>query len=176
MAQGGPAAAAGPEVGATDVRILAGALCAVAGLIHVKAMVDHAGHYWLFGVLFGVVACAQIALGVALWRTRVPDDVLVISAALTIGVVAVWVVSRTVGVPFGPGAGEPEPIGVSDAFASMIELVFVAVVCRIVRPDGRIGRRLAWLTGGHAVRLGVALCSAGLMAAAFGDQMGAHMH
>jgi hypothetical protein len=152
-----------------DVRILAGALSAVAGLIHVKATVDHAGQYWLFGVLFGAVACAQIAVAVALWRIRVPDDVLVAGAAVTIGVVAVWLVSRTVGLPIGPTAGEAEAIGVSDAFATMIELVFIAVVCLIVRPDGRVGRRLGWLTGGHAVRLGIALASAGLLAAAFGD-------
>jgi hypothetical protein len=144
----------------------------VAGLIHVKAMVDHAGSYWLFGVLFGLVACAQIALALALWRTRVSDEVLVASAAVTIGVVAVWFVSRTIGLPFGPWAGEPEQIGVTDVFAAIIELVYVALVCRIVRPHGRIGRRLAWLTGNHALRVGISLCCAGLLAAAFGD----HMH
>jgi hypothetical protein len=169
---GRPPATTGRRAGSADARILAGALSAVAGLIHVKATVDHAGHYWLFGVLFGLVACAQIALAVALWRTQVPDDVLVIGVAVTIGVVIVWLVSRTVGLPIGPGAGKPEQIGVSDAFAAMIELVFVAVACLIVRPGGRVGRRLGWLTGGHAVRLGIALASAGLLAAAFGD----HMH
>ena len=107
-----------------------------------------------------------------MWRTRVADDVLVAGAAVTVGVVIVWLVSRTAGLPIGPGAGRAEQIGVSDAFATMIELVFVALVCRIVRPDGRMGRRLGWLTGGHAVRLGIALASAGLLAAAFGD----HMH
>jgi hypothetical protein len=169
---GGAPATTGRRPGSSDARILAGSLSAVAGLIHVKATVDHAGHYWLFGVLFGLVACAQIALAVALWRRQVPDDVLVAGAVVTIGVVAVWLISRTAGPPIGPLAGEAEPIGVSDAFATMIELVFVAVVCLIVRPDGRVGRRLAWLSGGHAVRLGIALASAGLLAAAFGD----HMH
>ena len=160
------------EAGTTDARILAGALSAVAGLIHVKAMADHAGQYWLFGVLFGLVAGAQIALALALWRTPVSDRVLVASAVVTVGVVAVWVVSRTVGLPIGPGSGKPEQLGVADAFSSLIELVFVAVVCRIVRPDGRVGSRLAWVTGGQAVRVGIALCSAGLLAALFGD----HMH
>ena len=107
-----------------------------------------------------------------MWRTRVADDVLVAGAAVTVGVVIVWLVSRTAGLPIGPGAGRAEQIGVSDAFATMIELVFVAVACRIVRPDGRVGRRLEWLAGGQAVRLGIALASAGLLAAAYGD----HMH
>jgi hypothetical protein len=169
---GPPAAATRLHPGSADARILAGSLVAVAGLIHVKATIDHAGQYWLFGVLFGLVACAQIALAVALWRTQVPDDVLLAGAIVTMGVVIVWLASRTAGLPIGPGAGEPEQVGVSDAFATMIEIVVVAVVCRIVRPEGRMGRRLGWLTGGHAVRLGIALASAGLLAAAFGD----HMH
>jgi hypothetical protein len=148
--------------------MLAGALTAVAGLIHVKAAVDHVGHYWLFAVVFAAVACGQIALAVVLWRTDVADRVLAAAAVVTVGVVAVWIVSRTVGLPIGPWAGEAEAIGVSDAIVMIIELVFVAVVSAIVRPEGRVGRHLAWLTGGHAVRLGVALGSAGVLAAAFG--------
>jgi hypothetical protein len=169
---GGQPATTGRGPGSADARILAGSLLAVAGLIHVKATVDHAGQYWLFGVLFGLVAGAQIALAVALWRTHVAEDVLVAGAVVTVGLVIVWLVSRTIGLPIGPRAGEAEQIGVSDAFATMIELVFVGVACRIVRPDGRVGRRLAWLIGGQAVRLGIALASAGLLAVAFGD----HMH
>ena len=153
---------------AADARILAGALSAVAGLIHVKATVDHAGHYWLFGVLFGAVALGQIGLAVALWRTQVSDGVLVAGMVVTLGVVAVWLVSRTVGLPIGPWAGTAEQAGVSDAIATLTELIFIAVVSMIVRPHGRIGRHLRWLTGGHAVRLGIALSSAGVLAAAFG--------
>jgi integral membrane sensor domain MASE1 len=152
-----------------DARILAGALSAVAGLIHVQATVDHAGEYWLFGVLFGVVALAQIGLAVALWRARVPDGVLVASAVVTLGVVAVWLVSRTVGLPIGPSAGTAERVGVSDTMAAFAELVFVALASAIVRPDGRVGRHLAWLEGGNAVRLGVTLGSAGVLAALFGN-------
>jgi hypothetical protein len=145
----------------------------VAGLIHVKAMIDHASHYWLFGILFGVVACAQIGLAVALWRTSVSDRLLVAGAVMTVGVIAVWVVSRTVGLPIGPWAGEAEAFGVSDVIATLTEVAFIAVVSAIVRPDGRVGRRLLqWLTGGHAVRLGAALSSAGVLAAVFG----AHQH
>jgi hypothetical protein len=144
----------------------------VAGLIHVKAMVDHAGLYWLFGVLFGVVACAQIGLAVALWRTHVSDRLLVAGAVLTAGVIAVWLVSRTVGLPIGPWAGEAEAFDVSDVIATLIEVAFIAVVSVIVRPGGRVGRRLQWLTGGHAVRLGVALSSAGVLAAV----LGGHSH
>jgi hypothetical protein len=160
--------AGGSEAATADARIVAGALSAVAGLIHVKAVADHASHYWLFGVLFGVVACAQIGLAVALWRTPVSDRLLVAGAVVTVGVIAVWLVSRTVGLPIGPWAGAAEPFGVSDVIATMTEVAFIAVVSAIVRPDGPDGGRLQWLAGGHAVRLGVALSAAGVLAAVFG--------
>ena len=169
---GEPPTTTGRRPASADARILAGTLLAVAGLIHLKATVDHAGEYWLFAVLFGVVACAQLALAVAMWRAPVPDDVLWAAAVVTIGVVVVWLASRCTGLPIGPRAGHTERFGVSDVFATMIELVFLAVVCLLVRPDGRVGRHLGWLSGGHAVRLGIALASAGILAAAFGG----HMH
>ncbi len=151
-----------------DALFVAGTLTAVAGLIHVKAMADHVAHYWPFGVLFGTVACAQIGWGVWLWRRPTSDRALIAGAGGTLGVVGVWLVSRTVGLPIGPWAGEAEAIGVSDAIATLTELVLIAVVIAIVRPEGRVGGRLAWLSGGHAVRLSVAFGSAGVLAAAFG--------
>jgi len=151
-----------------DALFVAGTLTAVAGLIHVKAMADHVAHYWLFGVLFGTVACAQIGWGVWLWRRPTSDRALIAGAGGTLGVVGVWLVSRTVGLPIGPWAGEAEAIGVSDAIATLTELVLIAVVIAIVRPEGRVGGRLAWLSDGHAVRLSVAFGSAGVLAAAFG--------
>jgi len=53
-------------------------------------------------------------------------------ARLTIGVslatVALWLYSRTVGLPFGPMAWTAEPIGRADAIATFFELVTVAVL------------------------------------------------
>jgi hypothetical protein len=144
----------------------------VAGLIHVKAMADHAGHYWLFGVFFGAVAGAQIALAVALWRTPVSDRLLVAGAVATGGVIVVWLISRTFGLPIGPWAGEAEAFGVSDVIVTMTEVAFIGAVSVIVRPDGSVGTRLRWLAGGHAVRLGVALSAASVLAAA----LGGHSH
>ena len=35
-------------------------LAAAAGIIHAKAFIDHAPHYWLYGAFFGVLAYAQV--------------------------------------------------------------------------------------------------------------------
>lgn len=168
------APAPGARAGHEDARLLAGTLLAVVGLIHVKALVDHVDHYVLFGVLFGLVAWWQIGLGVVLSRhpEQVPDRVLVAAIVATLGVVVVWVVSRTVGLPIGPWAGEAEAIGVSDAIVTITELVIVGLLVALVRPESPGGARLRWLEGGHAVRLGVALGTAGLIAAL----LGGHAH
>jgi hypothetical protein len=154
-----------------DALFVAGTLAVTAGLIHVKAMADHVAHYWLFGVLFGVVACAQIGWGVWLWRRPMSNRALVAGAIGTLGVIGVWVVSRTVGLPIGPWAGEAEEIGVSDAIATLAELALLPVVVAIVRPGSRIGIRLAWLSGGQAVRISAAFGSAAVLAA-----LGGHAH
>jgi hypothetical protein len=49
------------------------------------------------------------------------------SAAVSVVVAGVWAVSRTVGVPFGPGAGTAEAIGLSDVVATVYEIGAVAV-------------------------------------------------
>jgi hypothetical protein len=36
-----------------------------------------------------------------------------------------WVISRTTGLPFGPGAGEPEPVGIADVVSTAFELALV---------------------------------------------------
>ena len=128
----------------------------------------------LFAVLFGVVAWWQIGLGVALWKRPdvVPDRVLVAAIVATAAVIAVWLVSRTVGLPIGPWAGEAEAIGVSDAIVTITELVIVALLAGLIRPAGPVAARLRWLEGGHATRLGIALGTSAVFAAL----LGGHAH
>ena len=142
-------------------------LSAVAGLIHGKAFIDHVDHYWLFGVFFAALTYAQVLWAMRLWRR--PDDRRFFKAVavMSLGVVAIWVVSRTVGLPIGPWAGRPETIGVPDAVASLDELVIAAIIVAILRPEGRIAARLRWLDADNCVRYGSMLCSLSLMALLF---------
>ena len=41
-------------------------------------------------------------------------------------IIAIWVVSRTVGLPFGPESGTPEPIEFIDALATTFQVLIVA--------------------------------------------------
>lgn len=99
------------------VRIVAG-LSLAAGAIHAIAMADHLSHWWLYGVFFLVVTYGQVLWGVALLRGRVGDRGLARGAYANLAIVAVWLVSRTLGVPIGPDAGSTEPVGVMDVAAT----------------------------------------------------------
>ena len=142
-------------------------LSAVAGLIHAKAFVDHVDHYWLFGVFFAVLTYAQVLWAMRLWRR--PDDRRFFKAVavMSLGVAAIWLVSRTIGLPIGPWAGRPEAIGLPDAVATLDGLVIAGLIASILRPEGRTAARLRWLDGDNCVRFGSMLCSLSLMALLF---------
>jgi hypothetical protein len=147
--------------------LLAVALAAAAGVIHVRAGIEHAEHYWLYGLLFGVLAHAQLLW--ALWIYRRPDDerTLMAGAIVCLAVIGVWLVSRIVGLPIGPWAGRPERLGIADISASLDELALAGVVFAMLRPRSRFGAAFGWLRGANCTRAGTALCALSMMALAF---------
>jgi hypothetical protein len=147
-----------------------GALSIMTGVLHAKAMVDHASHYWPFGVFFGLLTCWQTAWGVRAYRAQLSRRALVAGAWVNVAVVLVWLTSRTVGLPIGPWAGEPEALGMIDIMASLDEIVIVAMVASLVSAAAWPG--LAWLRGGYAIRLGIMLSTASL----FATTIGGHTH
>jgi hypothetical protein len=171
-----PAAPAAPEATsaaalADAARIVAG-LSLAAGAIHAIAMVDHFTHYWLYGVFFLVVTYGQVLWGVALLRERVGERGLALGAYANLAIVAVWLASRTIGVPIGPDAGSREAVGVMDVAATLDQLVLVAYVAAILRPRLRGARGFRALLGRHRVRIGMMLGSASF----FASLLGAHHH
>lgn len=143
-------------------------LSAVAGVIHARAMVDHMSHYWLFGVFFGALTYAQVLWSVQLYRK--PDDLrwLMPAAIGSLAVVGIWIISRTVGLPIGPWAGEAEPFGISDVAASLDEILLAGVVFAMLRPDRWIAARLMWLNGGNCQRVTVMMAGFSVIAAVVG--------
>jgi hypothetical protein len=167
-ARSGPAPRSAPG---TDSYRLLGALSIVDGVLHAKALVDHAAHYWLFGVFFGVLTAWQTGWGMRAYRAQLSRRALVYGGIyVSVAVVAIWLVSRTVGLPIGPWAGRPESIGVIDIMASVDELVIAAMVVAIV--SAAPPRGLAWLRSGYATRVVVMLATASL----FATTIGGHTH
>ena len=110
-----------------DALIVACGLAWGAGLIHVVAAFDHVDEYVPFAVFFALLAPLQFAWGVAVYRR--PDRRLLIAGAVgSLAIVALWILSRTTGVPIGPQAWQPERVGVLDAICSADEAVLAALV------------------------------------------------
>jgi hypothetical protein len=102
------------------------ALSAAAGTVHLTVASDHFAEYFLFGLFFVVVGAAQLAWAATVAITGPADRLLMLSVGNAL-VVALWVVSRTAGVPLGPDAGRPERVGFADLVTSVFELVLVGL-------------------------------------------------
>ena len=77
-----------------------------AGLVHLAVVQEHFHESALFGIFFVVSGVLQIGWAVvALARDRMPLPRL--AAATQLAMVALWAVTRTVGLPVGPRSGLP---------------------------------------------------------------------
>lgn len=148
-------------------------LSIAAGAIHAVATVDHFSHWWLYGVFFLSLAYGQVLWGVAVLRRPVSDRTLRAGAIANLAIVAAWLFSRTIGVPFGPEDGRAEPVGIMDVAAQLDQIVLVAYVAAILNPALRTVRGVRTLLGVHRVRIGMMLCSASFFASVLG---GGHSH
>ena len=166
-----PAAPRDTAAGADAVRLAAWVSIA-AGAIHAIAAIDHFSHYWLYGAVFLVLTYGQVLWGMALLRGRVQRRGLAAALIANVAIVVLWGLTRTIGVPLGPEAGSTEPVGAMDIAVTVDELVLVAYLVAILRPDLRARRGLRLLLGAHRVRFGVMLCSASFFAAL----LGGHAH
>lgn len=59
--------------------------------------------------------------------------VLAVGSVVNLVVILVWLLSRTVVVPLGPGVGHPEPVALADAVASGFEVLLVAAALILLR-------------------------------------------
>jgi hypothetical protein len=118
-------AASFDDAGAIDDRLLvACGLSVGAGLIHVVAAVQHVEESVLQALFFEALAAAQLLWAIAVYRSP-GRRLLTAGAAASVLVVALWLTSRTTGLP---GAWTPEPVGVIDSVASADELVLALLV------------------------------------------------
>ncbi|HET7273302.1 MAG TPA: twin-arginine translocation signal domain-containing protein, partial [Rubrobacter sp.] len=112
------------------------ALTTVAAMIHVWVLPEHFEEWWLYGVLFALVALLQAFYGVALWLWG-GRTVLILGIVGNVAIVVFYLATRTVGVPFGPHMGEIEAVGLLDVAATTSEVALVAALLyRLVRLRG----------------------------------------
>lgn len=107
-----------------------------AAAIHFAVFGEHYHEYVPFGVFFAVGAWFQAMWAVAI--VAVPSRRLLEAGMLAnLAVVGVWVVSRSWGVPLGPGAGHPEAVSTVDLAATVLEVLIVAGGAVLIRAPAR---------------------------------------
>ena len=110
-------------------------LSAGAAAIHFAVIFEHFTEYALYGVFFLVISWAQLIwAAIVLWR---PSRLwLWLGVAGNAVVVAVYVASRTAGLPIGPDVGNPEPVGGLDVVSVVLEVALIAgCVALLWRPS-----------------------------------------
>ncbi len=124
----------------TDIRLAsrcAAIASAGAALIHLAAAPGHWGAWALAGVFLVAVAVSQAAWAYVVW-TRPKTIVLGAGIAGNVAVAALWIAATTVGLSFGPHAGQREAVEGAGICALLLE-------CYIV-----MGAGWAWFRGTQA--------------------------
>ena len=128
---------------------LAAGFSFAAGALQAMAGPEHVEEWWVYGLFFYGAAVAQVAFGLALltqgiegWGgwPAVRSWVYAVGIGGNLAVIALWVVTRTVGVPVGPEAFEPEGLGLLDVSSKTIELVLIALLVWLMFLDQKARR------------------------------------
>lgn len=102
--------------------IIACALLSIgAAVIHFAVLGEHWQEWWGYGLFFGASAWLQLAWAATVaWRPS--RSMLLLGAAGNLAVAALWLLTRTAGIPLGPASGETEDAAFIDTLASAFEL------------------------------------------------------
>lgn len=154
----------GPGLADRDrtVRWLAAVLSLTAGAVHFGYAPHHLTEDWAHGWFFVAIAAYQCLFAVLI-VARPRRWVWASAIVVNLGIIATWLVSRTVGLPFGPEALRTETVSAPDIVSSILEgiIVILAIVALafpalLQRPSrDRVSLRFAALAlGTVAVILG----------------------
>jgi hypothetical protein len=105
----------------SEVRLLLVVGLVASAALHAAVVRDHLGEWPAAGLFFIALTLSELAAAGLLLTGRQHRS-LIAAAVVSIGPLAVWLASRTVGLPFGPGAGTPEAVGLPDLVACALEV------------------------------------------------------
>jgi FtsP/CotA-like multicopper oxidase with cupredoxin domain len=132
---------------ALGLLVPAALLTLAAATVHLFVAPGHFMEYVAYGIAFVATGLAEAGLAVLI-VVAPGRRVFAAAAAIAVGCLVVWGLSRTVGLPLGPDPGTPESVQVPDLLTGVFELLSLLflglLAARRPRPR-RIGRR--WLFG-----------------------------
>jgi len=121
--------------------MLALALCSMTSAgIHASVSSEHFREAFIFGAFFVAASATQAGWAVLLLH-RPGRTLLIAGAAGNAAIIALWTVTRTVGLPVGPQTWHPEPIAALDVASTLFELALVSVAALLLTRQTRIRHR-----------------------------------
>ncbi len=135
------AAAAGSR--AADVRLLLVGSLVAAAVVHAAVVPEHLSEWPAAGMFFILLTIWELAVA-GLLLARIEERMMLLAAAaVSVGPLAVWLLSRTAGLPFGPEPGAAEAIGLPDLAACALEVVSLVTALVLLRGGARTQRPVA---------------------------------
>src|SRR5215213_918633 len=105
-----------------------------AAAIHLAVVESHLDEGVIVAAFFLVTSWFQM-LWPLVYFLRRSRSIALAGLLVNLGITGVWLLSRTVGVPFGPTPWVPEAIGLTDLFATALELGIVGLMLPVALPD-----------------------------------------
>jgi hypothetical protein len=125
--------------------IVAATAFVLAGALRLAAATEQVGLSVGFGVLFLIVAVAQIGFGVLVSigsRRAMATPAAVAAMVITLAFLGLWLVATLSTVPLYPVMNGPYPVDVLDLGTAILEVTSVVALCRSLPQPTR--RRVAW--------------------------------
>lgn len=125
----------------------AGCLSIAASVVHGALVSSHADEWWLYGTFFMLASAAQGLYGFAIlgshivngspiserWPLRARRSFYLAGILGNATLVGMYALSRTVGVPLGPEAGEVEEWDVLGVITKLMELAVIATLVLLLQ-------------------------------------------
>ena len=134
----------------TAAALTAAGLSLVAGWIHFAYVTPHWRDWWAYGVFFVACGVFQALFAPAIMRWPTAWTALA-GIAGNLGMVGMYVLSRTNGIPMGPHTGVVERATPIDLTCTAMEIVLIGILLGMVGPTNR-----RWIING-LLAAGVAL-------------------
>ena len=128
---------------ALGLRIAAACFVMGPAAIHFAVAPEHLRSVPAYGIFFLALGVAQAAIAVLI-LLRPSSPLLLGGAALSLLVIAIWLLSRTVGLPIAPIPWRPEAIGLPDLLSTLMEWIAVWL---LIAADARLDLERAFRFG-----------------------------
>lgn len=130
---------------APSARLVAAALAWTAALVHLALTPEHFEERTVYGLFFLAAALFQLWLG---WRLVGGPSAAVLRAGAfgSLGLIATWILTRTLAPPLGEKGG-PEPVTLLGVLATGAELATLFILATLLPAPRWSRRRSRWLWG-----------------------------